>query len=260
MLPVHLAVQRTDPHSGGPGPGGFVPVPVAEHPQPADAQGLTVGQLAARHPHIPGTDAFRVFIISVGTFPGHRFPGGPGGPIQAGFHRITRNLRLQFNVPGLAGIPVTVGGKVHHHTFIGQIHLNGPDVLFFFQVHAEPLPGGIAARTPPVPAGLVHRQGRVAARCRGRSRDRLAVAQQHPLRLPFCGIKGARRDAMRIIGKILIAIQHSVPVKPRREQPHPALEVVVDRDAHGGGVPVVAVLVCDGAAVARTGHEAAGHH
>ena len=259
MLPAHLAFQRPHPHGSGLGLSRFFPGPVAEDPQPADAQRLAVGQLASRHPHIPGPDAFGIFIVAVGTFPGYRFPGGPGLAVQAGFHRVVGNLRLQFNMTGLAGIPVAVGGEIHCQSFIGHVHLDGPHVLFFFQVHAEPLSGSIGARAPPVPAGFVHCQGRVAARRRGRGGNRLSVAQQHPFRLPGGGVNGAVRHTVRIISKILVAEEHPIPVKARREQPHPAFEVVVDRDAHGGGVPVVAIPVGDGAAVARAGHEAAGH-
>ena len=62
---------------------------------------------------------------------------------------------------------------------------------------------------------------------------------------------------MRIVGKILVAVQHAVLVKPGREQPHAALKVVVDRNAHRGRVPVVAVFVGNGAAVACAGHKPA---
>ena len=62
---------------------------------------------------------------------------------------------------------------------------------------------------------------------------------------------------MRVVGKILVAVQHAVCIKPGREQPHAALKVVVDRNAHRGRVPVVAVLVGNGAAVSRTRHKTA---
>ena len=62
---------------------------------------------------------------------------------------------------------------------------------------------------------------------------------------------------MRVVGKILVAVQHAVCIKPGREQPHAALKVVVDRNAHCGRVPVVAVLVGNGASVSCTGHKPA---
>ena len=62
---------------------------------------------------------------------------------------------------------------------------------------------------------------------------------------------------MRIVGKILVAEQHAVLVKPGREQPHATLKVVVDRNAHRGCVPIVAVLVGNGAAVSGTRHKPA---
>ena len=62
---------------------------------------------------------------------------------------------------------------------------------------------------------------------------------------------------MRVVGKILVAVQHAIRVKPGREQPHAALKVVVDRNAHRGCVPVVAVFVGNGAAVACAGHKSA---
>ena len=86
------------------------------------------------------------------------------------------NPGLQFNVPGLAGIPIAVGGEIHRQPLVGQVHLDGPHILFLFQVNAEPLPGSIAVGAPPVPTGLVHRQGRIAARRRGGGGDRLSVA------------------------------------------------------------------------------------
>ena len=62
---------------------------------------------------------------------------------------------------------------------------------------------------------------------------------------------------MRVVGKILVAVEHAVLVKPGREQTHAALKVVVDRNAHRGCVPVVAVLVGNGAAVSGTRHKPA---
>ena len=64
---------------------------------------------------------------------------------------------------------------------------------------------------------------------------------------------------MRVVGKILVAVQHAVRIKLGREQTHAALKVVVDRNAHRGGVPVVAVFIGNRAAVARAGHKAARH-
>ena len=62
---------------------------------------------------------------------------------------------------------------------------------------------------------------------------------------------------MRIVGKILVAVEHAVLVKPGREQTHAALKVVVDRNAHRGRVPVVAVFVGNRAAVSGTRHKPA---
>jgi len=62
---------------------------------------------------------------------------------------------------------------------------------------------------------------------------------------------------VRVVGKILVAEQHAVFVKPGRKQPHATLKVVVDRNAHRGRVPVVAVLVGNRAAVACAGHKPA---
>ena len=62
---------------------------------------------------------------------------------------------------------------------------------------------------------------------------------------------------MRVVGKILVAVEHAVLVKPGREQAYAAFKVVVDRNAHRGRVPVVAVLVGNGAAVSGTRHKPA---
>ena len=62
---------------------------------------------------------------------------------------------------------------------------------------------------------------------------------------------------MRVVGKILVAEQHAVLIKPGRKQPHATLKVVVDRNAHRGRVPVVAVFVGNRAAVACAGHKPA---
>ena len=62
---------------------------------------------------------------------------------------------------------------------------------------------------------------------------------------------------MWVIGKILVAVQHAIRVKPGGEQPHAAFKVVVDRNAHRGRVPVVAVFVGNRAAVSGTRHKPA---
>ena len=63
---------------------------------------------------------------------------------------------------------------------------------------------------------------------------------------------------MRVIGKVLVAVENPVFVEPGGEQPHPALKVIVDGNAHGRGVPPVAIAVGNGAAVACAGDESAG--
>ena len=62
---------------------------------------------------------------------------------------------------------------------------------------------------------------------------------------------------MRVVGKILVAVEHAVRIKPGGEQPYAALKVVVDRNAHRGRVPVVAVFVGNRAAVSGTRHKPA---
>ena len=168
-----------------------------------------------------------------------------------------RNLRAGFDVAGLAVIAVAVGREVHDEFFIGHVDLNRADIIITAQIHAEPLAGLVTARAPPAAAVLVHGIHRVAALGGGGCGHGLAVAEQHPLGLLAGGVKFACRDFMRVVGKILVAVEHAVLVKPGREQPHAALKVVVDRNAHRGCVPVVAVLVGNGAAVSGTRHKPA---
>ena len=63
---------------------------------------------------------------------------------------------------------------------------------------------------------------------------------------------------MGVVSKILIAEHHTVLIEARGEQSNPPLKIMVDADAHGGGVPVVAEFVLNGASVSRSGDEAAG--
>ena len=255
MLPADFAVQRIHAHGFGVGLGRAAALTVAEHPQPADAQGLPVGECAARHADIPRADAVRVFIIAVGAFAGDVLAQGPYLAVQAGFNSVMRNLRAGFDVAGLAVIAVAVGGEVHRQRFVRHIDLNRPHIAVPAQIHAEPFAGLVAARAPPAAAVLVHGVGRVAALGGGGCRHGLAVAEQHPFGGLRGGVKFACRDFMRIIGKILVAVQYAVLVKPGREQAHAALKVVVDRNAHRGRVPVVAVFVGNRAAVSGTRHK-----
>ena len=168
------------------------------------------------------------------------------------------DLRPGLDVAGLAGIAVAVGREVHHKLFICHIYLNGADITLFAKVHAEPFARLCTGGAPPAAAVLVDCQCRAAALGSAGSRDRLFVAQQHPFRLLAGGIEFASRDAVRIIGKVLVAVENPVLVEPGREQPHPALKVIVDGNAHGRGVPPVAIAVGNGAAVACAGDESAG--
>ena len=168
-----------------------------------------------------------------------------------------RNLRAGFDVAGLAVIAVAVSREVHRQRFVRHIDLNRPHIAVPAQINAEPFAGLVAARAPPAAAILVHGIHRVAALGGRGCGHGLAVAEQHPLGLLAGGVKFACRDFMRIVGKILVAVEHAVFVKPGREQTHAALKVVVDRNAHRGCVPVAAVLVGNGAAVPGTRHKPA---
>ena len=168
------------------------------------------------------------------------------------------DLRPGLDVAGLAVVTVAVGREVHHQLFVCHVHLNGTDVHFFAQVHTQPFARLCTGGTPPAAAVLVDCPFRAAALGSTGSCDRLFVAQQHPFRLLAGGIKAVCRDAVGVIGKVLVAVKHAVLVEPGREQPHPALKVIVDGNAHGGSVPPVAVGVGNGTAVACTGNEATG--
>ena len=128
MLPADFAVQRIHAHGFGVSLGRAVALTVAEHPQPADAQDLPVGQLAARHADISRADAVGVLIIAVGAFAGDILAQGPHLAVQAGFHGVMRNLRAGFDVAGLAVIAVAVSREVHHQRFVRHIDLNRPHI------------------------------------------------------------------------------------------------------------------------------------
>ena len=168
------------------------------------------------------------------------------------------DLRPGLDVAGLAVIAVAVGREVHHQLFVCHVYLNGADIALFAKVHAEPFARLCTGGAPPAAAVLVDGPFRAAVFCGAGGRDRLFVAQQHPFRLLAGGIKAACRDAVGVIGKVLVAVKHAVLVEPGREQPHPALKVIVDGNTHGGSVPPVAVGVGNGAAVACAGDESAG--
>ncbi len=65
------------------------------------------------------------------------------------------------------------------------------------------------------------------------------------------------RNRYRVVGEALLAVQDAVLVEGGREETNPPLEDVVHADAHGGGVPPVAVLILDHAAVAGARDEPA---
>ena len=158
---------------------------------------------------------------------------------------------------GLAVIAVAVSREVHRQRLVRQIDLYRPHIAVPAQIHTEPLAGLVTACAPPTAAVLIHGVGRVTALGGGRCRHGLAVAEQHPLGLLAGGVKRTGGDFVRVVGKILVAVQHAIRVKPGREQPHAAFKVVVDRNTHRGCVPVVAVFVGNGAAVACAGHKPA---
>ncbi len=64
------------------------------------------------------------------------------------------------------------------------------------------------------------------------------------------------RDDGRVVTEGLIAEQRAVLVESCREEADPTLEAVIDRHAHGRGIPPVAVRVLEGAAMPCTGDEA----
>ena len=159
---------------------------------------------------------------------------------------------------GLAVVAVAVRREIHHQLFIRHVYLNGADIILFAKVHAEPFARLCTGGTPPAAAVLIDCQLRTAVFCGAGSRDRLFVTQQHPFRLLAGGIEFASRDAVGVIGKVLVAVKHAVLVEPGREQPHPALKVIVDGNTHGGGVPPVAIAVGNGTAVACASDKSAG--
>ena len=258
MLPSDLCIQCIYASPGGFGLCGLRALAVAEHPQAADAQRLSVGQFAAGDPDVPGADAVGIFVVAVGAFPGNRFAGRPVCAVHTGLHRVMRDLRAGLDVAGLAVVAVAVRREIHHQLFVRHIYLNGADITLFAKIHTQPFTRLCTGGAPPAAAVLVDCQLWAAVFCGAGSRDRFFVAQQHPFRLLAGGIEFASRDAVWVIGKVLVAVKHTVLVEPGREQPHPALKVIVDGNTHGGGVPPVAVGVGNGAAVACAGDESTG--
>ena len=164
---------------------------------------------------------------------------------------------IQFYVPGTPVIAVFLRTERHHKTLVGQIHLYRTHIHLPLQVHTEPLAGGCIGGAPPGTDVFIHRVGRAAALCGGAGCDRLRVREQHPFGSDVACIEFAFGDAVGVIPEILVAIQCAILIKSCRPQSHPALEIMIHTDPHGGGVPVVAVLVGDGAAMARSGGKAA---
>ena len=258
MLPSDLCIQCIHASPGGFGLCGLRALAVAEHPQAADAQRLSVGQFAAGDPDVPGADAVGIFVVAVGAFPGNRFAGRPVCAVHTGLHRVMRDLRAGLDVAGLAVVAVAVRREIHYQLLVRHVYLNGADIAVLSQINTQPLARFCAGGTPPAAAVLVDCQLRTAVFCGAGSRDRLFVAQQHPFRLLAGGIEFSRRDAVWVIGKVLVAVENPVLVEPGREQPHPALKVIVDGNTHGGGVPPVAIAVGNGTAVACASDESAG--
>ena len=258
MLPSDLCIQCIHASPGGFGLCGLRALAVAEHPQAADAQRLSVGQFAAGDPDVPGTDAVCIFVVAVGALAGNIFAQRPARSVHTGLHRVVGDLGPGLDVAGLAVIAVAVGREVHHQLFVRHIYLNGADITLFAKIHTQPFTRLCTGGAPPAAAVLIDCPFRAAVFCGAGGRDRLFVAQQHPFRLLSGGIKAVCRDAVGVIGKVLVAVKHAVLVEPGRKQPHPALKVIVDGNAHGGSVPPVAVGVGNGTAVACTGNEATG--
>ena len=150
-------------------------------------------------------------------------------------------------MPGVTVITVAVCREIHNHVLICQINLNGTDIRNLFQINRDPLAGSGISSAPPGADILVHGLFGVAA---GGNGDRLFVGQQHPLRLQGSCIESSLRNTERIVRKILVAVQDAVLIKACREQSYPTLKGMIDTDAHGGNVPVVSELICNGAAMA----------
>ena len=258
MLPSDLCIQCIYASPGGFGLCGLRALAVAEHPQAADAQRLSIGQFAAGDPDVPGADAIGIFVVAVGALAGNRFAGRPVCAVHTGLHRVMRDLRAGLDVAGLAVVAVAVRREIHYQLLVRHIYLNGADITLFAKIHTQPFTRLCTGGAPPAAAVLIDCPFRAAVFCGAGGRDRLFVAQQHPFRLLSGGIKAVCRDAVGVIGKVLVAVKHAVLVEPGRKQPHPALKVIVDGNAHGGSVPPVAVGVGNGTAVACASDESAG--
>ena len=138
MLPSDRCIQCIYASPGGFGLCGLRAFAVAEHPQTADAQRLSVGQFAARHPDVPGTDAVCIFVVAVGALAGNIFAQRPARSVHTGLHRVVGDLGPGLDVAGLAVIAVAVGREVHHQLFVRHIYLNGADITLFAKIHTQP--------------------------------------------------------------------------------------------------------------------------
>ena len=132
---------------------------------------------------------------------------------------------------------------------VAEVQLDRADVVDALKVEDDPLSFAAAGGNPAGAAGFV---GQIASRMvfdGRRGCRRLFIGKQHPTGEQGAGISGLFREIARIIGIILVAVHDTVLVEADGEQAHfPACKR--GGADHGRGVPVVAILVGKGTAVA----------
>ena len=115
---------------------------------------------------------------------------------------------------------------------IAKADLHTAHVLLRPQIYAQPLALFSALRLPHRPDALINGILRPHPLARGRSRRLLFIGEQHISGRYFPRVELPLGDLLRVVGKVLIAVEQTVLIDARGPKPQTALEVMVDAHAH----------------------------
>ena len=175
---------------------------------------------------------------------------------------VFRDLKLPlrhgvglFYISGLrAGTDGAGAGNVDF--IISKVNLHRMNVIDFAEIKLQPF---ISAGRGSLPPGLhvfFHCLLRLMPGHKRRCRSIFADAQQHPGR--FCPRILTKAGAGHWpVAVPLVAKELPVSIKTCRPYSDTTLKVMINRDAHGGGVPPIALHVLHGGAMPGTGQESA---